>query len=123
MIKLAKWFPAIAVMMTIFVVSSVRGTTINEIGLGKESYHINGHFVLFVFLCISYYKATKSILLSVLFTVIYGVLDELHQLFTPGRSSSFFDIFVDSMGAVLSGLMLWKLQPYLPKKLKNWLNS
>jgi VanZ family protein len=120
---LTNWLPAIGIMGIIFALSSVKGVTINEIGLGKESYHINGHFVLFVGLCFAYYKATKNILLSVLFTIAYGISDEIHQKFTPGRSSSSFDIFVDSTGAVISGIVLWKLQPYLPKKLKNWLNK
>ena len=110
-------------MVVIFVISSVRGDAINEIGLGRESYHVNGHFILFVLLCAAYYKAVNRVLPPVLLTIIYGVFDELHQRFTPGRSSSFYDIFVDSMGAVLMGLVLWKLQPHLPKKLKNWLNN
>jgi len=121
--KLTKWLPAILIMGIIFALSSVKGVTINEIGLGKESYHINGHFILFVLLCFAYFRATKNIILSVVLTMCYGVLDELHQLYTPGRSSSTFDIFVDSTGAVLTGLFLWKLQPYLPKKLRTWLNK
>lgn len=121
--KLTNWIPAILVMTLIFAISSVKGVTINQIGLGKESYHINGHFLLFVLLCLTYYKATKNILLSMFITIMYGISDEIHQKFTPGRSSSMFDIYVDSMGAVLAGIVLWKLQPYLPKILKNWLNS
>lgn len=42
-------------------------------------------------------------------TVIYAVTDELHQLFVPGRACRFFDVCVDSAGAVvgiLGGLLL-----------------
>ena len=108
-------------MLVIFMASSVPGKLVNSVGLGKESYHINGHFFLFFLLCFTYYKATKSIVKSVLFTFVYGIFDEIHQIFIPLRSASFFDIFVDTTGGLLAGGILWKLQPFLPKKLRSWL--
>ncbi|RJR27035.1 VanZ family protein [candidate division WWE3 bacterium] len=108
-------------MLIIFLASSIPGKLVNSVGLGKESYHINGHFFLFFVLCIAYYKATKSIIKSIIFTFLYGILDEIHQIFIPLRSASFFDIFVDTAGGLLAGGLLWKLQHLLPKKLKNWL--
>jgi len=120
---LTKWYPSIILMVIISIFSSVQGSTINALGLGKESYHINGHFVFFVLLCFSYYKATKNIFKSVLLTFMFGIIDEFHQTFTPFRSSSYFDILVDSTGGFISGIILWKLQQILPKKLVNWLNK
>ncbi len=35
-------------------------------------------------------------------TVIYAVLDEMHQHFVPGRSMQFVDIVVDTIGAMLA---------------------
>lgn len=32
---------------------------------------------------------------------LYGYLDELHQLFVPGRSGSLFDVFLDGFGVTL----------------------
>lgn len=54
-------------------------------------------------------------------TVSYAVFDELHQLTILGRSCSIFDLGVDTLGAIISGILLWKLLPTLPKKLKNLL--
>lgn len=117
------WMPAVAIMTIIFVLSSVNGQTIEKAGLGYDSYHISGHFFLFIILCFAFYKAVKNVFLAVLFTVLYGVFDEIHQIFVPFRSSSFKDVFTDSIGALLSGGFLWKLQHLLPAKLRNWLNK
>jgi VanZ family protein len=120
--KLKKWYPAIIVMLVIFIVSSIPGKIINDSGLGKESYHINGHFILFLILTLTYYKATKNVLRSMIFSILYALLDELHQKFTPLRSVSMFDIYVDTIGTLIGGIILWKKQ-LLPDSLKNWLEN
>lgn len=119
--KIYNWIAPIFMMTVIFILSSTPGATINAVGLGKESYHIDGHFMMFVFLCLSYFKATKNILLSLFLTFSYGVLDEFHQQFTPGRSVSTFDVFVDTCGGLVVTLFVWKGLFLLPKKLRDWL--
>jgi len=121
--QLLNWVPAFVVMTFIFILSATPGYTINDLGLGDESLHISGHSLMFFLLCFAYYKSTKDIFIAILLTAIFGVLDEFHQIFTPFRSSSLFDIATDITGAVVAGLILWKLQYILPKKLKNWLNK
>jgi len=38
---------------------------------------------------------------------LYGIADELHQLFVPGRSADIFDVLADSVGGLLgAGLMV-----------------
>jgi VanZ family protein len=51
----------------------------------------NGDAVLVVFLC-----------------TLYGVSDEVHQAFVPGRDSSAWDVAKDLGGATL-GALLWRL--------------
>lgn len=116
-----KWLPSIVVMTVISAVSSIHGSVIDALGLKKEIIQINGHFILFMFLCVTYYKATKNLFYSIILTLIFGIIDELHQMFTPFRSSSAFDIFVDAAGGLISGGLIWRFQQNLPKKLKNWL--
>ena len=48
----------------------------------------------------------KAMVLTLLLGVLYGVSDEMHQLFTPGRSASLLDVGVDSAGVLLS-VSLW----------------
>jgi VanZ family protein len=50
----------------------------------------------------------QAVLLAWLITVAYGVTDELHQSFVPGRSATLSDWLMDITGASLS-LLLWSL--------------
>lgn len=106
-------------MLLIYALSSINGEVVNRSIVGNEPSEISGHFILFIILCIAFFNATKDIPLSIVMTISYAVFDELHQLATPGRSCSIFDLGVDTLGAIISGIFLWKLLPALPKKLKN----
>jgi len=50
-------------------------------------------------------KHVSVVALTVLFTSAYGVSDELHQLFVPGRACSLFDYAVDSAGGIAGGAL------------------
>jgi VanZ family protein len=121
--KLSYYLPALVTAAIILFFGVLPGKSVDAVGLGKESFHINGHFFFFSLLCFFLYKPFKSILMSLVVTVLYGVAIELIQVYVPGRACSLFDVFTDTMGALISVLILWKLQPYLPKKLKNWLKQ
>ncbi len=118
-----RWLPTIVMMTVIFTMSSITGKTIREAGLGDEGYHVSGHFILFFFLCISLYKGTRNIGLSILLTILYAFTDEIHQLFVSERAASLKDIATDSLSAIVAGVILWRFYQNLPKKLKNWLSS
>jgi len=50
-----------------------------------------------------------AVFFTVLATIIFGLTDEIHQAFVPGRSSNIFDWLFDSIGAVAGvlALRLW----------------
>ena len=108
-------------MTVIFILSSQPGEVVNSTVANTESVQKIGHVIMFMILCISYFRATKNVPLSILLSLFYAIFDEYHQSFTAGRSSSFSDIFVDVAGASVSGIFLWKVLPNLPKKLKDLL--
>ena len=59
-----------------------------------------------------------SVALSFFFTLGYGVFDELHQYFVPGRYASFLDVLLDGCGAVLGAVGFWlfrKMSGHNPK--------
>lgn len=57
---------------------------------------------------------------SVILAVLYGVSDEFHQSFTPGRESTVRDVIFDTIGAILAIYGIWRYLPKAPKKLKLW---
>ena len=117
------WIYPAFVASVIFFFSSLPGPVVDASVLGSKILQINGHFWLYVVLAISIYKPTKKLGYCLLFALMYAVVDELHQLYTPFRSVSLVDVITDTLGASLGSLMLWKLLPTLPKKLSNWLKS
>jgi VanZ family protein len=119
--NIKNWIPALVVMTVIFTLSSAPGDVVNSTVAKYESVQVIGHFILFMILCLAYFKATKNILLSLLLSVLYAFFDEFRQSFTLDRSSSFKDILTDTLGALISCTFLWKLLPKTPKKLKDWL--
>lgn len=79
------------------------------------------HFVIYGALCLSFYRATGSLLISIVLSGLYGIFDEFHQLFIPTRSGKITDVLIDLLGAIVAAFLVWKFYPILPKRLKNWL--
>jgi VanZ family protein len=52
----------------------------------------------------------KQIILVVLLATLYGVTDEFHQSFVPGRESSIGDLAADAGGALLAACLLYWLR-------------
>jgi len=46
------------------------------------------------------------IIFTVVFCLLYGIIDELHQLLVPGRECSAMDVLVDGAGGLLGGVIL-----------------
>lgn len=67
-------------------------------------------------LCLLLYRAFSStsgclwkrhpVMFSILFTVLYGFSDEIHQMFVPMRTADMADVLANSLGAGLSHLCL-----------------
>jgi len=70
------------------------------------------HFGIFFVLCLLVHRgfrhqsrfpvlARYGLALSILATMLYGVSDELHQSFVPGRNPNVFDVIADGVGGLL----------------------
>ncbi len=57
---------------------------------------------------------------SIILAVLYGVSDEIHQFFTPGREPRVRDVVFDTIGAILAIYGIWRYLPKAPKKLRLW---
>ena len=85
----------------------------------------SAHVILFCLLSILCFiviyeikkSAKTSTLISFSITFIYACIDEIHQLFIPGRGSQIRDVLIDSIGALI-GLIVINLIFMLKNKIK-----
>jgi len=54
--------------------------------------------------------------LAVIVVTVYGVLDEVHQHFVPGRSPDIYDVMADAAGAMLG---VWLLYSFITRRLRS----
>ena len=51
----------------------------------------------------------RHVVLAALLATLYGLTDEWHQAYVPGRNSDVLDVAADAVGAALGSGMLWAL--------------
>lgn len=100
---------SILIMAILFHFSSKPGTELPSLFFGSDkilhtiAYAALGCSFSFWFKPALWKKFPIRIALVVfLLTVLYGVSDEFHQSFTPGRFVSGYDLIADGIGAVLA---------------------
>ncbi len=97
------WFFAICYMGIIFYFSSLKGTALPKLPHGFDKVIHAGIYAVLAFLIFLSLKASGVrryvFLLSIVITTIYGISDEFHQLYVPGRETSIGDILADFIGA------------------------
>lgn len=123
MTTLKRWLPVVFLCILIFTLSALPGAKVSDVGSVDFSAHKSAHLFLFFLLTITFYRATKNVVFSVILTILYGATDEFHQLFVATREGSIMDLLFDSFGALVAGGILWKFYQNLPKKLRNWLEE
>lgn len=73
----------------------------------RELMHLLEYLILSLLIVnlLKQYKAKKIIIIPVMLCFIYATTDEIHQLFVPGRTFQYLDIFMDMMGAVIGAIL------------------
>ncbi len=106
------WVITFLLALLIFYISSLPFRTLGTgTSLLAVIYHILIFFLLSLFLFISLVNRKKAkffFFIAILFLVSYGILDELHQFFVPGRCTSLFDLGLDSLG-ILFAFMVYSI--------------
>jgi len=64
-------------------------------------YAVLGVFVSGALLPAQYSGDPRRVRLAAVLVTGYGILDEFHQSFVPGRSADFFDVVADASGGLL----------------------
>lgn len=106
-------FPAIGYAILIFIMSSFPGYKIPNLSLLSYDKVLHllvfGLFGIFVYRAFKFYFRVKRPYIATLITCIpYAALDEIHQLFVPGRQQSLYDFLADVIGVVVfAALSSW----------------
>src|SRR3989344_2681646 len=116
--KLMRWFEknwdisliiVMGILVIIFTLSSFgefsppskKGSSLFSI-----IYHFSAFFFLNLFLLFAFVRGNKHdfIIIAILISITYGIFDEIHQLFVPGRTSDFFDVMMNNTGICFSSI-------------------
>lgn len=107
------WFPVLIYCVIIFIVSSMRHPPIPYVDILNFDKYL--HMIEYGILSYLIIRAligsevklshAKLIILAVIFATLYGVSDEIHQIFVPGRSANILDVLADFTGASITGFL------------------
>ncbi len=105
------WLPVFLYAYSIFFISSVPQLALPiSFAFSDKLLHL-GEYMIFGWLIARALKLSfrglfmaKLCLLVTIITAIYGVTDEYHQSFVPGRICSGWDTFFDAVGGLLGSL-------------------
>lgn len=107
--------PLLLWALVIFIASSIPGYSIPESSIFEQDklLHAGIFFVLACFAQRSFTHQSRFPALArhsrwwiLAFAFAYGILDEIHQIFVPGRSPDVFDALADGTGAAIFLLLL-----------------
>lgn len=103
------WVLTILIAIAIFYTSTLTFPPSQVISPWKSiSYHFIAFFILGFFLLISLVKGRTNknlIFLGLIIAVLYGISDEIHQIFVSNRFFDLADILTDSAGILFSGVL------------------
>jgi VanZ family protein len=120
-VKMSGWLTKI--VEAIAYIFNISSTEVNLHLLVRKCAHLTEFAILGFLLFIALYFTREIILSSsikaLIIGVFYGVLDELHQLFIPGRSCQISDMLIDSSGVLIAILLcngFIKLRTYIKQR-------
>jgi VanZ family protein len=86
---------------------------------GDKVAHLLEYGIFSLLLFMAFYTSGKEFLkrhvfiLSLLIGIVYGLSDEIHQIFVPGRNCDIYDFLADCLGIIAVQTLLWL---YLKRK-------
>lgn len=105
--------PLIIYWIILFILTSLPSTLAIATDMNDKLNHFGAYGLLSILLYLNLHFQEKIKILSrfpaaftVLIASIYGLLDEIHQMFVPGRSAEFLDWLADFLGSVTAVLIM-----------------
>ena len=110
------WLPPILWALIIFTFSSFPTVETSDFFLWDFLIKKSAHLIEYGVLAILLYRAMinsdmekkKAIIYSIIIAGLYGVTDEFHQSFIPGRGPAARDVAIDTIGATIGILLTGK---------------
>jgi VanZ family protein len=119
--KLLVYTPLIIYWIILFIATTLPVQSVPSIAISDKINHLIAYFGLSTLLYLTLIYQRKSEFLfnnapsvATIIASVYGALDELHQMFVPGRFAEVLDWLADLGGAILGVLFI----SFLIKKLK-----
>ncbi|HSG18522.1 MAG TPA: VanZ family protein [Anaerolineae bacterium] len=109
------WLPALAWAGVIYFVSAQPKEAFVRFGLSGALLPIAGHLITYAVLMVLLVIALRvggrlpveqSCVVAFLLVALFGLSDEYHQSFVPGRTATMWDWLVDLLGAGLAWLAI-----------------
>ena len=103
--RILRFLPAVAWASLIFLLSSQ--PRLPDLPLTFDGADKAAHALFFGILCALVvfgvgHRGRSALIAGVVVTSCYGALDEIHQMFVPGRSPDILDWVADTTGAALA---------------------
>lgn len=118
------WVPVVLWGGVIFAFSEIPTIPMSTVTWQEFLIKKSAHIVEFGIFAILLYRALlgtgakkgDAFKYSLTASIIYGILDEYHQSFTPGRTSTIRDVMFDALGAYIGLLFVDRYLPRLKEK-------
>ena len=114
------YIPLIIYWIILLIATTVPEPEVPSFGVGDKFKHFGAYLGLAVLLSFTLHYQNKNLLFKKYFlfaawiiATFYGMLDEFHQSFIPGRSAEFLDWFADAVGAAAGCIFIYYLMKIL----------
>ena len=118
--KIINWALVVLWALLIFGSSSIAGSDLKVVEVSDRGYDVISsvvnvflYLVLTIFLIraflVSGLSLRQALIFAFLLAIVYGLLDEFHQAWTPGREVHLSDWLLDVVGLVISlNIYIWR---------------
>ena len=110
------YIPLAIYWLILFIATSIPVERLPSIGFTDKINHFIAYFILAILVNLTLIYQRKSRLLferapiaTIVICLLYGALDEVHQMFVPGRFAETLDWVADAIGAAAAVLLIYFL--------------
>ena len=110
------WLPLFMYCLFIFFLSSYPNPLpMPHLFLGDKLLHIAEYSILGFLMARSIfslnlrYSKRPLFIIAIILSTLYGLSDEVHQSFTPGRTTSLGDLIADGLGSLIGAVLYLKM--------------